>query len=133
MQLQAEDAGLRVEAVRALRAIGPDATGVVEGLAAALEDDSYRMRGDAPSALVAAVAKAAPATDALAKALKDVDAGVRTCAAVALGKIGEPAFVKSMSDEDVTAALNEVYSHQSSKPDPVLSAMQFATLQREDW
>lgn len=43
------------------------------------------------------------------------------------------ALVKSMSDEDVTAALNDVYSRQSSKPDPVLSAMQFATLQREDW
>ena len=43
------------------------------------------------------------------------------------------ALVKSMSDEDVTAALNEVYVHESSKPDPVLSAMQFATLRREDW
>ena len=43
------------------------------------------------------------------------------------------ALVKSMSDEDVTAALNEVYVHESSKPDTVLSAMQFATLRREDW
>ncbi len=43
------------------------------------------------------------------------------------------ALVKSMSDEHVTAALNEVYSHESSKPDPVLSALQFATLRGEDW
>ncbi len=43
------------------------------------------------------------------------------------------ALLKSMTSEDITTALNEVYSDQASKVDPVLSALQLATLQREDW
>lgn len=43
------------------------------------------------------------------------------------------ALVGSMKAEDVTAALNEVYARESSKADPVLSALQLATLKPEDW
>lgn len=42
------------------------------------------------------------------------------------------ALVTSMTAEDITTALNEVYSHEPSKADPVLSAMQMATLRPED-
>lgn len=42
-------------------------------------------------------------------------------------------YVSKHRDEDVTAALNRVYAEQPSEMDPVLAAMQFASLPSEDW
>ena len=42
-------------------------------------------------------------------------------------------YVSKHRDDDVTAALNRVYAEQPSELDPVLAAMQFASLPSEDW
>jgi len=42
-------------------------------------------------------------------------------------------YVSKHRDDDVTAALNRVYAQQPSELDPVLAAMQFMSLPREDW
>lgn len=42
-------------------------------------------------------------------------------------------YVAKHRDDDVTEALNRVYAKYSSTLDPVLAAMQFASLPQEDW
>ncbi len=42
-------------------------------------------------------------------------------------------YVAQHRDDEVTAALNRVYAEESSEVDPVLSAMQFVSLPKEDW
>lgn len=42
-------------------------------------------------------------------------------------------FLASPGESEITRKLNEVYSCVDSSPDPVLSQMQFATLEQEDW
>jgi metal-responsive CopG/Arc/MetJ family transcriptional regulator len=42
-------------------------------------------------------------------------------------------YVFKHRDDDVTAALNRVYAVQPPELDPVLAAMQFASLPSEDW
>jgi metal-responsive CopG/Arc/MetJ family transcriptional regulator len=45
-------------------------------------------------------------------------------------------FLKSREERDeseITRKLNEIYEHEDSSPDPVLTQLQFATLEREDW
>jgi metal-responsive CopG/Arc/MetJ family transcriptional regulator len=42
-------------------------------------------------------------------------------------------YVARHRDDQVTEALNRVYSQRSSALDPVLSAMQLASLPKEDW
>jgi predicted transcriptional regulator len=43
------------------------------------------------------------------------------------------AFLERHAEAEVTNVLNEVYAKQPSEIDPVLSALQSATLSREDW
>ena len=42
-------------------------------------------------------------------------------------------YVAKHRDEDVTDALNRVYATYSSTLDPVLAAMQFMSLPKEEW
>ena len=42
-------------------------------------------------------------------------------------------YVAKHRDEKVTEALNRVYAKQPARLDPVLEAMQFLSLPREDW
>jgi metal-responsive CopG/Arc/MetJ family transcriptional regulator len=42
-------------------------------------------------------------------------------------------FIESHVNADVTRRLNEVYSETSSDLDPLLTAMQMGSLEREDW
>jgi metal-responsive CopG/Arc/MetJ family transcriptional regulator len=42
-------------------------------------------------------------------------------------------FVRKHRNDKVTQALNEVYAHHSSKLDPVLEKIQYASLPREEW
>ena len=42
-------------------------------------------------------------------------------------------YVAQHRDEKVTEALNRVYGKQPARLDPVLDAMQFLSLPREDW
>ncbi len=43
------------------------------------------------------------------------------------------AFVAAHRAEDVTAALNRIYSQEDSSLDPVLAALQARALPRNDW
>ena len=38
-----------------------------------------------------------------------------------------------MTDEEVTETLNRIYSENPSEPDPVLSELQWRSLDKEDW
>ncbi|MFN0113014.1 MAG: hypothetical protein ACKVZH_29490 [Blastocatellia bacterium] len=42
-------------------------------------------------------------------------------------------FLEGKGESEITRKLNEVYSQIDSSPDPVLSQMQFETLDREEW
>lgn len=42
-------------------------------------------------------------------------------------------YVARHRDDQVTEALNRVYANRSSTLDPVLAAMQFMSLPREEW
>ncbi len=42
-------------------------------------------------------------------------------------------YLAKHRDDQVTEALNRVYAEYSSALDPVLEAMQFASLPKEDW
>jgi predicted transcriptional regulator len=42
-------------------------------------------------------------------------------------------FLASYSDKEITAKLDEVYARESSAPDPLLTAGQFASLEEEQW
>ncbi len=42
-------------------------------------------------------------------------------------------YVEKHRDDQVTEALNQVYAKYSSTVDPVLAAMQFASLPPEEW
>ncbi len=42
-------------------------------------------------------------------------------------------YLQRYNQEQILLKLNEVYSQESSELDPVMSKMQFMSLQREDW
>lgn len=42
-------------------------------------------------------------------------------------------FLESLGESEITRKLNEVYEHEDSSPDPVMTQLQFATLEQEDW
>ena len=42
-------------------------------------------------------------------------------------------YLQRYNREQILFKLNEVYPQESSKLDPVMSKMQFMSLQREDW
>lgn len=42
-------------------------------------------------------------------------------------------FLESYGESEITRKLNEIYEHEDSSPDPVMSQLQFATLSQEDW
>lgn len=42
-------------------------------------------------------------------------------------------FLETSGESEITRKLNEIYAQVDSSPDPVLSQMQFATLEHEDW
>ena len=42
-------------------------------------------------------------------------------------------FLETHGESEITRRLNEVYAHEDSAPDPVLTQLQFATLEQEDW
>ena len=43
------------------------------------------------------------------------------------------AYVQSHRDDDITEALNRIYSEEDSSLDPVLAALQSRALSRDDW
>ena len=92
--LQDADAGMRVLTCSALREIGPDAKAAVPALIGRLSDPDLDVRDSAALALMKIGPDGAPA---LARALKDRDAGVRRTAARILGSFG--ADSKSVSAE----------------------------------
>lgn len=79
---------LRIEAIRALGGMGPDA---VRYLAAPLADADPMVRREAATTLGKIGPPSAPAVPALIEALKDQDLKTRTAATLALGQIGAPA------------------------------------------
>ena len=42
-------------------------------------------------------------------------------------------FLEAHGESEITRKLNEIYAHEDSSPDLVLTQLQFATLEREDW
>ncbi len=42
-------------------------------------------------------------------------------------------LLESYRDQAITAKLNEVYAQESSAPDPVMTQLQFASLEAEEW
>jgi hypothetical protein len=42
-------------------------------------------------------------------------------------------FLESHGESEITRKLNEIYEHEDSSPDPVMTQLQFATLTKEDW
>ncbi len=42
-------------------------------------------------------------------------------------------LLENYRDHAITAKLNEVYAKEASAPDPVLSKLQFASLEAEEW
>lgn len=42
-------------------------------------------------------------------------------------------LLESYRDQAITAKLNEVYATESSAPDPLLTKLQFASLEAEEW
>jgi metal-responsive CopG/Arc/MetJ family transcriptional regulator len=42
-------------------------------------------------------------------------------------------FIRQHRDDQVTQSLNRVYARQSSRLDPALEALQYASLPKEDW
>lgn len=43
------------------------------------------------------------------------------------------AYLRKYNRNQILNKLNQVYSEESSEPDPVLTKMQFMSLPREDW
>jgi metal-responsive CopG/Arc/MetJ family transcriptional regulator len=42
-------------------------------------------------------------------------------------------FLKRQEGEEITHRLNEVYSEEDSSLDPVIAALQYASLEKEQW
>jgi metal-responsive CopG/Arc/MetJ family transcriptional regulator len=42
-------------------------------------------------------------------------------------------FLKRFEGEEITRRLNEVYSQEDSSLDPVLSALQYGSIEKESW
>ncbi|MHC4505699.1 MAG: HEAT repeat domain-containing protein, partial [Planctomycetota bacterium] len=98
-----EVAGVRVDAAKALAAIGPAAREAVPSLIDALDDPAKGVRSAAAMALRRIGADAETALPALVKALGDEDRGVRLYAAGALSMMGAdakdavPALVRTLA------------------------------------
>ncbi len=43
------------------------------------------------------------------------------------------AYLRKYNREQTLSKLNQLYSEESSEPDPILAKMQFMSLPREDW
>jgi predicted transcriptional regulator len=42
-------------------------------------------------------------------------------------------FLESHGESEITRRLNELYEHEDSSPDPVMTQLQFETLDQEEW
>jgi len=42
-------------------------------------------------------------------------------------------FLEAHGESDITRRLNELYEYEDSSPDPVMTQLQFETLDQEEW
>lgn len=103
--LEDRDAGIRIDAVRALREVGPQAFATMR---TALKHDEPDVRAAAAEAIVAVPADKAEAVAPLIDALGDRDAAVRASAVRALaslGRVAQPAAarLRAVADGDASA------------------------------
>jgi len=42
-------------------------------------------------------------------------------------------FLEAQGESEITRKLNEIYENEDSSPDPVMTQLQFTTLNEEEW